>query len=65
MACALTLLALALMVWSLLDPRPAPVMLAMSAGQGLGTLSLLAYLAVVVADLRRQVLKSPPPDPPG
>lgn len=53
-ASVLTLLALALMVWSLFDPRPIPVMVAMSVGQALGTLSLLVYLIVVVVDLRRR-----------
>jgi len=39
-------------VWSLVDPRPIPVILAMSVGQALGTLSFLAFLGVVVYDLR-------------
>jgi hypothetical protein len=51
-ACVLALAALALMSWSLFDPRPIPVVLAMSLGQVLGTLSLGAFVAVVVADLR-------------
>jgi hypothetical protein len=49
----LALAALALMVWSLLDPRPVPVIVAMSVGQVLGTLSFLAFLVVVATDLRR------------
>ena len=52
-AAILALAALALMVWSILDPRPVPVLVAMSLGQALGTGSLLLYVAVVVADLRR------------
>jgi hypothetical protein len=51
-ACTLALFALALIVWSLLDPRPIPVILAMSVAQGLGTLSFAAFLFVVVRDLR-------------
>jgi hypothetical protein len=51
-ACVLTLAALAMMVWSLFDPRPIPVVAAMSVGQVLGTLSLASFLYVVVADLR-------------
>jgi hypothetical protein len=51
-ACTLALVALALIVWSLLDPRPIPVILAMSVAQGLGTLSFAAFLFVVVRDLR-------------
>jgi len=51
-ACFLALAALALMAWSLVDPHPIPVILAMSAGQVLGTGSLVAFLFVVVAELR-------------
>ncbi|MGA7121018.1 MAG: hypothetical protein WBY94_13020 [Polyangiaceae bacterium] len=53
-ACVLALGALALMVWSLFDPRPVPVIAAMSIGQGFGTLSFASFLYVVVADLRRR-----------
>ena len=56
-ACVAALVALALMVWSLLEPTPMPVLVAMSAGQVLGTLSLLAFLGVVAADLRRAHLE--------
>jgi hypothetical protein len=49
----LTLLALGLMVWSMLDPTPLPVMLAMSVAQGLGTLAFLLYGLAVYKDLRR------------
>lgn len=62
------LAALGLMVWSLLDARALPIVVAMSVGQVLGTLSLAVYVAVVIADLRRlRVLdtptesKAPPP----
>jgi len=63
------LAALGLMVWSLLDERALPIVVAMSVGQVLGTLSLLVYLAVVIADLRRArimdtVVPSMPPPPP-
>ena len=51
-ACLLALAALGLMTWSLFDPRPIPVILAMSLGQVLGTLSLLAFVICVVADVR-------------
>ncbi len=53
-ACVLAIVALGFMVWSVLDPTPAPVVLAMSMGQALGTLSFLAFLVVVAADLRRK-----------
>lgn len=47
-ACVLALAGLAAMVWSILDPRPVPVFVAMSAGQAIGTLSLLLFLLVLV-----------------
>lgn len=52
-ACGIGLAALALMVWSVLVPTPLPVMMAMSLGQALGTISLLLYLLAVLLDLRR------------
>ncbi len=61
-ACLLALFALALMAWSLFDPAPIPVVLAMSLGQLLGTLSFAAFLVVVVRDLRAG--RSLPPPPP-
>ena len=48
-----TLLALGLMVWSLLQPTPLPVMVAMSVGQVLGTGAFAAYGYVVLKDLMR------------
>jgi hypothetical protein len=59
-ACFLALLALALMIWSLLEPTPMPVLVAMSIGQVLGTISLLLFGAVVVADMRRAHLEREP-----
>ena len=52
-ACALAMLGLAAMVWSVIDPRPIPVFLAMSAGQAIGTLSLLIFLFVLVLGATR------------
>ncbi len=49
----LALVALALMTWSLVDPRPIPVILPMSVAQALGTASLLAFLLAVADDARR------------
>jgi hypothetical protein len=46
------LLALALMLWGVLDPRPIALVVAMSVGQALGTLSFALYALVVIADLR-------------
>jgi hypothetical protein len=51
-ACLLALVGLALMSWSLLDPRPIPVIVAMSLGQGAGTLSFFAFLVVAFSDIR-------------
>jgi hypothetical protein len=53
-ACAFTLAALALMTWQLFDPSVWPVMVAMSLGQVLGTVSLAAFGYVVFADFRAQ-----------
>jgi hypothetical protein len=49
----LTIVGLAMMVWSLLVPTPMPVMLAMSAGQAIGILAFLLYIIAIVIDLRR------------
>ncbi len=57
-ACAFALLAVALMIWSLFDPRPIPVVVAMSMGQVLGTLSLLVFVCVIVADWRAQLAQT-------
>ena len=47
-AALLAILGLIFMVWSVLQPTPMPVILAMSVGQGFGTLSFLIYLGVVI-----------------
>jgi hypothetical protein len=52
-SCVLALVALGLIAWSLVQPRPIPVIVAMSVAQAIGTASFLAFLWVVVADLRR------------
>lgn len=52
LACWLTLLGLSSFCWSVLDPRPVPVMVAMSIGQVIGTFASLIFLVIVVADLR-------------
>lgn len=49
----MTLAAIALMAWALVDPTPLPVMLAMTGGQALGTTALALYVFVIVRDLRR------------
>lgn len=57
-ASVLAIMALALMLWSLVDPTPAPVLIALSVGQAVGTVSFLAYLVVVVWDVRRARAKA-------
>ncbi len=57
-ACAWGLISLGLMVWSLFDPRPLPVIGAMSIGQVFGTISLASFLYVVVSDLRPGLKKA-------
>lgn len=52
-AAVLTLIGLALMVWSMVDPTPLPVMLAMSVGQVVGTGAFALYGLAVYIDLRR------------
>ena len=52
-ACVLGLIALALMTWSLFDQGWIPVMMAMSVGQGIGTLSFALFLVIVIIDLRQ------------
>jgi hypothetical protein len=57
----LTLVGLALMVWSLLQPTPLPVMLAMTVGQVIGTVAFAIFVIVVVRDLRRRLRKPEAP----
>ncbi len=62
-ACVLGLIADALMSWSLFDQGWLPVMVAMSVGQGIGTLSFGIFLLVVFVDLQRADFRSSiPPD---
>jgi tellurite resistance protein TehA-like permease len=64
LAAVAALAALALMVWGVLDPRPISLVVAMSVGQGLGTLSFVVFCAVVFFDLRRARIFSMSPRPP-
>ena len=56
LAAVLTLIGLAFMVWSMFEPTPLPVMLAMTVGQCIGTLSFAIYVFIVVRELRRAYL---------
>ena len=59
LAAVLALIALALMVLSVLVPRPIIVVGAMSIGHGIGGLAFVCYLLAVVLDVSRA---APPPD---
>ena len=62
-ACVLGLIALALMSWSLFDQGWIPIMMAMSVGQGIGTLSFALFLVIVIIDLRQAEFRpSIPPE---
>lgn len=52
----LTMIGLVLMVWSLAQPTPLPVMIAFTVGQGIGTLAFVLYLAVIVLDIRSRMV---------
>lgn len=52
-AAVLTLIALALMVWSLFDPTLVPIIVGMSLAQVFGTIAFASYLVVVLRDVTR------------
>lgn len=58
-ACVLAMVGLALMMWSLFDPRPPPILVALSLGQVIGTFSLAIYGFVVVRDYRERHAPAP------
>jgi len=62
-ACWLGLLGLALMSWSLFDQGWIPIMMAMSVGQGIGTLSFALFLVIVIIDLRQAEFRPSLPSP--
>ena len=49
-AAVLAIVALPLMVWSVFNPTVWPILVALSLGQGLGTLSFLMFPVVVVRE---------------
>ena len=49
-AAVLTLIGLGLMVWSMAEPTPMPVILAMSVGQGVGILAFALFAGTVLVD---------------
>jgi peptidoglycan/LPS O-acetylase OafA/YrhL len=65
LAAVCALLALALMIWGVVDPRPIALVIAMSVGQAVGTLSFALYVLAVLVDLRSAGVigrRSKPPD---
>ena len=50
-AAILALVALPLMVWSIVQPTVWPVLVALSLGQAVGTLSFVLFLVAVARDL--------------
>ncbi|HET9954531.1 MAG TPA: hypothetical protein VFQ61_08500 [Polyangiaceae bacterium] len=58
-ACMLALLALALMSYSIVSPRPLPVILAMSLGHVLGGAAFCLYLSAVLLDVWRNSRSTP------
>jgi hypothetical protein len=69
LAATLALAGLALMAYSIVSPRPLPVILAMSVGHGLGIAAFFCYLLAVVVDVARSApapdsLSPPPPRQP-
>ncbi len=54
-AAVLAIVGLTCFVWSVLDPRPLPIIVAMSIGQAFGTLSLATFLVVAAIDYLRVV----------
>jgi len=56
-AAVLTLIGLAFMVWSMIQPTPLPVILAMSVGQMIGMTAFGIYIVIVVRVLRREYHK--------
>ncbi len=59
LAAGASIISLVLMVWSLLQPTPIPVVVAMSVGQAIGTLALVLFLYVIVADFRAKAKDAP------
>ncbi len=63
-ACVFALLGLALMSYSIIDPRAVPVIVAMSLGHAFGISAFLCYLTAVVLDARRSSHTPPLDQPP-
>ena len=64
LASILALIALPMMTWSLFEPAVWPVLVALSVGQGLGTLSFALFLVAVARDLqvKQKLAREEPPE---
>jgi hypothetical protein len=62
-ACWIALAGLAMVAFSILFPRPLPVILAMSVGHVIGVCAFACYLIAVVLDISRTRPPVPPADP--
>ncbi len=60
-ACVLTIIGLALMCWSMLQPTWLPVMVAMSVGQLVGTTAFAIFAITIIRDVRKTYQKKPAP----
>ena len=60
-ACWLALVGLAVISYSIISPRPLPVILAMSVGQAIGIMAFLCYLLAVVVDVGRHPARASRP----
>ena len=55
-AAVLALIGLAIMAYSIVSPRPLPVVLAMSAGHAIGAIAVVLYVLAIVLDAARTVV---------
>jgi hypothetical protein len=64
-ACVLALIGLVIMVFSIVVPKPLPVIFAMSVGQVFGMAAVLVYFLAILVDLARKgpAVSVPPPPP--
>jgi len=65
LACVLALIALGLVCWSVLNPRPLPVIFAMSIGHAIGGTAFFCYLLAVVLDAGQRTPTSSAPSASG
>ena len=54
LACVVSIVGIVLMMWALFDSSALAITMFMTAGQALGSLSLLIFVVVIVLDLKRR-----------